>query len=93
MRIRDKFPCAHFSMLRFLTLLHMLLLLRVSTSLLNAIFPRNASGVNLSFGYGCLRRLTELDECFLVIVSVTRYCRVFSSVSLCEKPKTLVPQA
>ena len=32
----------------------------------------NASGLNLSFGYGCLWRLTELDECLLVIVSVTR---------------------
>ena len=32
-------------MLRFLTLLHMLLLLRVSTSFTNAIFPRSASGL------------------------------------------------
>ena len=48
-------------------------------------------GDNLSIGSGGLLRITDFDECF-VIVSVAHDRRLFASVALCEELKILVPQ-
>ena len=48
-------------------------------------------GDNLSIDSGGLLRITDFDECF-VIVSVAHDCRLFASMALCEELKILVPQ-
>ena len=83
---------AHTCLLRLLTWLHMLPL-GVSTSLEHTVFPRMLWVTTSLLATGRLLRLKKFDECFIVIVSVARDCRIFACMTLCKDPNVFVSKA